>query len=168
MGGRPEKRAVELDEGRVARAPEAVDRLVVVADDHDVVRPVGRPPEQLDELDLGDVGVLELVDEEVAEVALLAAQDVRALAEEADDGGDLLPEVEGAAALPLGLVGAVDEGELREPEDLEGGAVGDVGVGEAIDDLALLRRSGGSAAIACPVAARPSGGPRGRRSSRPS
>ena len=47
-------------------------------DDHDVVGPVGRPAEQLDELDLGDVRVLELVDQDVAELALPAAQDVRA------------------------------------------------------------------------------------------
>ena len=76
-GGLREAR-VELREGGEARAPEAVDRLVVVADDHDVVRPVRRPAEQLDELDLGDVGVLELVDEDVAELALPAAQHVRA------------------------------------------------------------------------------------------
>ena len=138
VGRRVGEAAVELDEGGVARAPEAVDRLVVVAHDHHVVGPVGRPPEELDELDLGDVGVLELVDEQVAEAALPAAQDVRALAEEADDGGDLLPEVERAAALPLGLVGAVDERELREPEDLEGGAVGDVGRGEVLGRRALL------------------------------
>ena len=74
-GGRREAR-VELGEGGEAGAAEAVDRLVVVADDHDVVRPVRRPAEQLDELDLGDVRVLELVDEDVAELALLAAQDV--------------------------------------------------------------------------------------------
>ena len=76
MRGRAAEASVELDEGRVAGAAEAVDGLVVVAHDHDVVGPVGRPTEQLDELDLGDVGVLELVDEEVAELALVAAQDV--------------------------------------------------------------------------------------------
>ena len=68
--------AVELDEGGVAGATEAVDGLVVVAHDHDVVRPVRRAAEQLDELDLGDVGVLELVHEQVAERALVAAQHV--------------------------------------------------------------------------------------------
>ena len=76
-GGRDEPR-VELGERGEAGAPEPVDRLVVVADDHDVVGPVRRPAEQLDQLDLGDVGVLELVDQEVAELALPAAQDVRA------------------------------------------------------------------------------------------
>ena len=76
--GRPREPRVELGEGGEAGAPEAVDRLVVVAHDHDVVGPVRRPAEQLDELDLGDVGVLELVDQDVAELALPAAQDVRA------------------------------------------------------------------------------------------
>ena len=73
---RPREARVELGEGREAGAAEAVDRLVVVADDHDVVGPVRRPAEQLDQLDLGDVGVLELVDQDVAELALVAAQDV--------------------------------------------------------------------------------------------
>ena len=77
MRGRPREARVELGEGGEAGAPEPVDRLVVVADDHDVVGPVGRPAEQLDQLDLGDVGVLELVDQDVAELALPAAQDVR-------------------------------------------------------------------------------------------
>ncbi len=99
--GRPREAVVELGEGGEAGAAEAVDRLVVVADDHDVVRPVRRPPEQLDELDLGDVGVLELVDQEVAELALPAAQDVGPGLEQLRDGGDLLAEVERAAAREL-------------------------------------------------------------------
>ena len=100
---RPLEPAVELGERREARAAEAVDRLVVVADDHEVVRPVRRPAEQLDELDLGDVRVLELVDEDVAVLALVAAEDVRPALEELGDGGDLLAEVErrrGARAPP--------------------------------------------------------------------
>ena len=107
--------------------------MVVVADDHDVVRPVRRPAEQLDQLDLGDVRVLEFVDEDVAELALVAAQDVRPLLEEAGDEADLLAEVEGAAAGKLLLIGAVDEGELGQAKDLEGGAIGDVGVGQRVD-----------------------------------
>jgi hypothetical protein len=138
VGRRIGEAAVELDEGGIARAAEAVDRLVVVAHDHHVVRPVRRPPEELDELDLGDVGILELIDEQVAEAALPAAQDVRAVAEEADDGGDLFPEVEGTAALPLRLVGPVDERELGEAQDLEGGAVGHVRRGKVLGCLALL------------------------------
>ena len=89
---------VELGEGGEAGAAESIDRLVVVADDHDVVRPIRRPAEQLDQLDLGDVRVLELVDQDVAELALLAAQDVGPGLEQLGDGGDLLAEVERAAA----------------------------------------------------------------------
>ena len=98
----------------------------------------GRPAEQLDELDLGDVGVLELVDQEVAELALPAAQDVGAGLEQLGDGGDLLAEVERAAPDELGLVGAVDGGQLGQAHDLERGAVGDVGGGQGVD----LRRAG--------------------------
>ena len=104
--GRAREPRIELGERREAGAPEPIDRLVVVADDHDVVGPVGRPAEQLDELDLGDVGVLELVDQDVAELALPAAQDVGAGLEQPGDGGDLLAEVEGAAARELVLVGS--------------------------------------------------------------
>ena len=129
---------VELGEGREAGAPEAVDRLVVVADDHDVVGPVRRPTEQLDQLDLGDVGVLELVDEEVAILALPAAQDVGPRLEQPRDGGDLLAEVERAAARELVLVGAIDPGELGQAEDLEGGTVDDVAGGEGVDARVLV------------------------------
>ena len=131
--GRPREARVEFGERREAGTAESVDRLVVVADDHDVVRPVRRPPEQLDELDLGDVRVLELVDEQVAELALPPAQDVGPGLEQLRDGGDLLPEVEGASAGQFVLVGVVDGGQLGQPQDLEGGAVRDVGVGEGID-----------------------------------
>ena len=58
---------VELGEGGEAGASESIDRLVVVADDHDVVGSIGRATEQLDQLDLGDVGVLELVDQDVSD-----------------------------------------------------------------------------------------------------
>ena len=87
---------VELREGGVAGAPEAVDRLVVVPHDHHVVGPVRRAAEELDELDLGDVGVLELVDQDVAELALPSAQDVGAGLEQRGDEGDLLAEVQRA------------------------------------------------------------------------
>ncbi len=155
---------VELGEGGEAGAPEAVDRLVVVADDHDVVRPVRRAAEQLDQLDLGDVGVLELVDQQVAVQALVAAQDVGARLEQLGDGGDLLAEVQRAAAGELLLVGVVDGGELVEAHDLERGAVDDVGGSQRVDPgLVDLRE---------PVPAPPRrrcrrecGGPRGRRSS---
>ena len=49
------------------------------------------------------------------------------------DGGDLLAEVERAAARELLLVGAVDEGELRQAQDLERGSVDDVAGGQGVD-----------------------------------
>ena len=141
VDGRAGEAPVELGEGGEAGAAEAVDRLVVVAHDHHVVGPVRRPTEQLDQLDLGDVGVLELVHQDVAELALPAAQDVRARLEELGHGGDLLAEVEGARCDQRDLVGAVDGRELQEAHDLERGAVADVGVGEVVDLRVERRRS---------------------------
>ena len=155
--------ALELGEGGEAGAAESVDRLVVVADDHDVVGPVRRPAEQLDELDLGDVGVLELVDQDVAELALLAAQDVGPGLEQLRDGGDLLAEVERAAPRELLLVGVVDSGELGQAQDLERRAVDDVGRGEGVD--ARRGPPGELAPAHGPGRRRRSaGGPRGRPS----
>ena len=133
MGGRLREPLVELREGGEAGAPEAVDRLVVVAHDHHVVRPVRRAAEELDELDLGDVGVLELVDEDVPELALPAAEDVGLGPEQPGDEGDLLAEVEGAATGELRLVGVVDAGELAQPDDLERRGVAHVVVGQLVD-----------------------------------
>ena len=137
--GRPREPRIELGEGREAGAPEPVDRLVVVADDHDVVGPVGRPAEHLDQLDLGDVGVLELVDQDVAELALPAAQDVRAGLEQRRDAGDLLAVVERAAPRELGLVGPEDLGHLGQAQHLERRAIDDVGRREGIDPRVELR-----------------------------
>ena len=154
---RPGEPALELGERRETGAPEAIDRLVVVADDHDIVRAIRRPPKQLDELDLGDVGVLELVDQDVAELALPASQDVRARLEQLRDGGDLLTEVERAAARELLLVGSIDGGELGQAEDLEGGAIDDVGGGELVDLRVVLSVEAASALGAAGAGERPSG-----------
>ncbi len=137
MGGRLAEAAVELREGRVAGAAEAVDGLVVVPHHHDVVRAVRRAPQQLDQLDLGDVRVLELVDQEVAVLALPSAQDVRASLEEADDRGDLLAKVQGATPGELVLVRVIDRCELGQPHHLQRGAIGHVGGGQR-PDLRLL------------------------------
>ena len=45
-------------------APEAVDRLGIIAHGHDIAMAAGQPPQQLD---LRDIGVLEFVHEDVAE-----------------------------------------------------------------------------------------------------
>ena len=137
---RPREPLIELGEGGEAGAPEAVDRLVVVAHDHHVVGPVRRATEELDELDLGDVGVLELVDEDVPELALPAAQDVGLGPEQPGDEGDLLAEVEGAAPGELGLVRVVDAGELAQPDDLERRRVAHVVVGQLVDLRQVLGR----------------------------
>ena len=65
---------LEALERRVAGAAEAVDRLVVVADDDHVVRLVRPAADQLQQQDLGHVRVLELVDEDVPELVLVAAR----------------------------------------------------------------------------------------------
>ena len=138
MRGRPGEAGVELGEGGEAGAPEAVDGLVVVAHDHDVVGPVRRAAQELDQLDLGDVGVLELVHQDVAVLALPPSKHVGAGLEQAGDQGDLLAEVEEAALRDRRLVGAVDAADLGEAHDLQGGAVLHVGGGELVDARELL------------------------------
>ena len=69
---------LELHDVAQVGAAEAVDRLVAVADDRDVAVATG---EQQDELVLGDVGVLVLVDENVLEALAVGLEDV------ADAGG---------------------------------------------------------------------------------
>lgn len=140
MDRRPTEARIELHEGGEAGSPESIDGLVVVAHDHDVVRAVRRAAEQLDELDLGDVRVLELIDEQVSKLALVATQDVGPRPEQLDDRTDLAAEVEGAPLRELGLVRAVHPGELDEAQDFERGPVGDVGVGEGVDARLVLVR----------------------------
>ena len=129
---------VELRERGVVRATEAVDGLVVVPHHHHVGGAVRGLAQELDELDLGDVGVLELVHQDVAELALPSSEDVGAGLEQPGHEGDLLAEVEGAAGGQLGLVGAVDDGHLGEAQDLEGGAVALVLVGQGVDAGVVL------------------------------
>ena len=67
------ERPLELQDVADVRAAPAVDRLVGVADDADVA--VGLA-QQLDDLVLGVVGVLELVDQDVAEALLVGGPHV--------------------------------------------------------------------------------------------
>ncbi len=138
--GRHREPPVELAEGGVARATESIDRLVVVAHDHHVVGAVRRPAQQLDELDLGDVGVLELVHQQVSELALPAPEQVRPHLEQLRDGGDHLAIVERAPGDQLRLVRPVDGRELRQAHHLQGGAVDDVCARELIDLVVPLKR----------------------------
>ncbi len=140
VGWRSREARIELGEGGVAGAAEPVDALVVVAHDHHVVRPVRRPAEQFDQLDLGNVGVLELVDQQVAILALEPAQHVGPRPEQLGHGGDLLAVIERAAACQFLFVGAVYAGELCQAHDLQGGAVRLVGRRQPGDPWLILRR----------------------------
>ncbi len=86
--GGPHRRHLEAFaealKGGVAGAPEAVDRLVVVTDHDDVVGLVRAAADQLEQQDLGHVGVLELVHQHVPELGLVAAHDVRTLCQQLD------------------------------------------------------------------------------------
>ena len=70
---------LEVEDVADVGAAPAVDRLVVVADDHQVAVPAA---EQLHELVLRAVGVLVLVDEHVAEARAGSASSTRGFARE--------------------------------------------------------------------------------------
>ena len=74
------------------RAAELIDALVVVADDAEVF--VGAR-QQAHELKLGVVGVLVLVDEDVAPAVLVVLEDIGVLHEELDRLADDIVEIEG-------------------------------------------------------------------------
>ena len=96
---------VELDHPAHARAPEAVQRLVLVADAEQRVLRRGEDPDQqlLRRLD-----VLVLVDEHVREAALPALAQRWSLAQRADGEHDHVVEVVDALLGLLGLVERVD------------------------------------------------------------
>ena len=139
VGGRAREPGGEVLEGVHHGAAEVVDGLVVVAHDHHVVRPVRRPPQQLDQLDLGGVGVLELVHQDVAVLALPPAQQVGPLPEDGDDVGDLLREVQRPALRQRLLVPAIDRGHLTLAHDLQRRAVPQVRVRQRRHQRLLLR-----------------------------
>ena len=96
-----------LEVGHVADvgAAEGVDRLVVVADREDRVV---RPGEQLQPAVLQPVGVLELVDQDVAEAPLVVlAQDLVAR-QQLVAAQQQLGEIDHAFALALLVVGRVE------------------------------------------------------------
>ncbi len=68
--------------------------------------------EELQELKLGVVRVLELVDQDVVEPILHALQDDRVCPQELQDEGDLVAEVDEAVLGEEGLVGGVGLREL--------------------------------------------------------
>jgi hypothetical protein len=112
------------------RAAPAIDRLVVVADAADVLRHALRAlGEQAQPHVLSRVGVLVLVDEDVAELVVIVLQDIRMVAEHADRVQQQVAEVAGVQRLQPVLVGGVEFAAL---------AIGE-GAGVALRDL---RRSG--------------------------
>ena len=89
------------------RAAPAVDRLVVVADAADVSR---RAREQSEPQVLDGVGVLVLVDQNVAEAPLEAGEHVRVLPEEPQRLQEQVAEIDGVKRLQPRLVGGVQRG----------------------------------------------------------
>ncbi len=93
-------------------APPAVDGLVVVADHGEVRR---LPRQELEHLELGVVGVLELVDQDPAEPLTQPGQGRRAFPQETEGPVDLVAEVHQAGLGQELLVGGVEGGELEVP-----------------------------------------------------
>ena len=85
--GRPESQDV-----RERGPPKAIDALVVVAHHGHVCR--RRPGQQLHHLELGVVGVLELVDQDVPIPSALRGEDGWMLSQQAERQADLIPEVD--------------------------------------------------------------------------
>ena len=101
-------------------APERVDGLVVVADDRHVAMRLGEQP---DELGLGTVRVLELVDEDVPEPAGDLGSGRGRLADESQGERHLVAEVDAAVRREERLVGGIGARELVLSSPLLGGGV---------------------------------------------
>ena len=100
---RPEVALAEVEDVVDRGAAERVDRLVVVADDRHVPVALG---ERGDQLGLGAVGVLELVDQDVPEPAGDRAAGRRRRPHEPERERDLVAEVDAAVGRQQRLVGA--------------------------------------------------------------
>ncbi len=122
------KRILELQDVPEVGAAEAVHTLIGVADDADVVVAAG---EEQDDLVLGLVGVLELVDEDVLEPLAVVLEHVGVLAEELDDVEQQVVEVHRPGLLQPRLVLGVHVGVLAG-EDVAGVGGGLRGVGELV------------------------------------
>ena len=116
---RPEIPLAEVEDVVDRRAAERVDRLVVVADHGDVPVALG---ERGDQLRLRAVGVLELVDQDVAEPAGDRAPGGRRRPDQAEGQRHLVAEVDAAVGGEQGLIRAVRARQLGlAPGILAGG-----------------------------------------------
>ena len=102
------ERLLEAHQVAVVGAAEAEDRLVLVADRHQVAVPLRQ---HADDLPLGGVRVLELVDEDVVEAAPPAVQDVGVLAEQLHRQRQQVVEVDRGGLEQTALVLRVDVGQ---------------------------------------------------------
>ena len=99
----------ELVEGFAAGPAEAIDSLVGVADREDVG---SVSAQQTRQLDLGDVGVLELVNQDEARSLLRPQEDRLAAAEQVYGAGDDVAESAEAVLLQHFLELPIDAGDL--------------------------------------------------------
>ena len=104
--------ARELAEEAHLGAAEAVDRLLGVAHHHE--RPGAVPGEEARDLDLERVGVLELVDDQVAEAAAVPLAHARVVAQRVARHQQEVEEVEDA---PLGLLPRVQARDAAQGPD---------------------------------------------------
>ena len=95
------------------RPAPAIDRLVVVAHAGDVAVPLRQKAQP--EI-LGDVGVLVLVDQDVAEALLVIRQHVRVLAPQLEAEQQQIAEISGVQGQEPGLIGGVERAALAEGE----------------------------------------------------
>ena len=121
-------------------AAEGVDGLVGVADDGELARGQGRPrpggagaaDELAHEDVLGMVGVLVLVDQDVAEAAPVHLSHGRPGLEQGDGAHDDVVEVQGVGGAQALGVGAVDLGEVALKGVGGHGALGELGRGDEL------------------------------------
>ncbi len=104
-------------------AAKTVDGLIVVADYDDVA---GISGEQAEQFELGDVGVLEFVYEDVAEAFLKAAETIGIALEEGDGLRDEAVDSDSAFFAEDFFAGAVGAGDLALQSDMLGALVAGV------------------------------------------
>ena len=132
---------LELHDVAVVGAAEAVHRLVRVADDRDVVVAAG---EEQDDLVLGLVGVLVLVDEDVLEALPVVLEHVGVVAQQADGVDEQVVEVhrprlvQAVLVLPVHVGVLAVEDVLRPRRDL--GGVEELVLPEADEAVDAARR----------------------------